>query len=555
MERWSLKDAVIVSEDEFYLGTNNGVVKAIKEGEDRFETEPVSGFKSRTYSIAYNATSKCLYVSASDGVFVSCHGKEKKKITYDHEDIFPNSLCYHSGKVYASTKNDGLLVIEEDKVSSVILPIADGRTEELKKVIIHNNTIVGNSANGLFQFNMDGKLLRSVHASFRFTGKKIMDFSFGGDDLWVSHSGGVQKVSLELDKSNIDIPPIRIDKILVNDNEVSNLHTGDLKSNERKITFIVSSPTLRNRGNVHYKYRLTGYETTWNVNNYQFNRITYNALAPGTYSLEVMAVNQGKYSKTIRYLFTIARPLYLRWYFILGCVILFILAVLFVYRWQLSIQRKKSEQINELNVSKLTAIQSQMNPHFIFNSLNSIQDLILKGDVEKSYSYIATFSNLVRRTLNYSDKDFIDFEQEIKLLELYLSLEKLRFKRDLTYSIETNGIVDIQIPPMLIQPFIENALAHGLLHLEGEKKLRISFALNDVLTCIVEDNGVGRDRSKTIAQRSGHESFSGNAIHKRFEILSSALGGCFNYFYEDLYEDRKATGTRVVITIPVRREY
>ncbi|MBK6986134.1 MAG: histidine kinase [Bacteroidetes bacterium] len=198
-----------------------------------------------------------------------------------------------------------------------------------------------------------------------------------------------------------------------------------------------------------------------------------------------------------------------------------------------------------------------MNPHFIFNSLNSIQDLILKGDVEHSYSYITTFSNLVRRTLSYSEKDFIDFDQEIKLLELYLSLEKLRFKKELNYIIDIKNVEDIMLPPLLIQPFIENSLIHGLLHKEGQKNLKITFELNETLICTISDNGIGREKSKAIKlrQRSEHESFSGKAIHKRFEILSNVFEGDFGYKYEDLYENNEAIGTKVILSIPIKHKF
>jgi Putative regulator of cell autolysis len=198
-----------------------------------------------------------------------------------------------------------------------------------------------------------------------------------------------------------------------------------------------------------------------------------------------------------------------------------------------------------------------MNPHFIFNSLNSIQDLVLKGDVENSYSYITTFSNLMRRTLSYSDKDFIEFGQEIKLLEIYLSLESLRYKSDFSYKINTNGMDDVMLPPLLIQPFIENALIHGLLHKEGEKKLSISFELKDTLICTIEDNGIGRQQSKLIKerQRKEHESFSGKAIRKRFDILSSVFQGQFGYTYRDLYEGDQASGTQVILTIPIKHKF
>ena len=231
--------------------------------------------------------------------------------------------------------------------------------------------------------------------------------------------------------------------------------------------------------------------------------------------------------------------------------------MLFVYRWQLKIQRKKSEQQNELSASKLTAIQSQMNPHFIFNSLNSIQDLVLKGDVENSYSYLSTFSELVRKTLNYSEKDFIEFEQEIKLLNLYLSLEKLRFKKNFTYEISVDNLEDIMIPPMLIQPFIENSLVHGLLHKEGDKKLRVHIELKDKLICVIDDNGIGRDKAKAIKHRQNkpNESFSGRALGKRLEILSKVFQGEFGYYYEDLFDEKGCSGTRVILTIPFKRKF
>jgi LytS/YehU family sensor histidine kinase len=189
--------------------------------------------------------------------------------------------------------------------------------------------------------------------------------------------------------------------------------------------------------------------------------------------------------------------------------------------------------------------------------LNSIQDLVLKGDVDNSYTFITKFSNLVRRTLSYSDKDFIEIDQELKLIELYLSLEKLRFKENLEFKIDSSEIEDILVPPMLIQPFIENALLHGLLHKEGLKKIHIKFTLTDVLICEIVDNGIGRVKSKEIKerQRLEHESFSTNAIKNRFDILERHFGGSLGFVYEDLYENGHASGTKVILKIPIKRMF
>ncbi|MES2515589.1 MAG: histidine kinase [Bacteroidota bacterium] len=554
----SLKDAVIISKNKFYLGTNRGIIEVIRNGDHAFSIKRIKGMDSRIYFMEFNSEDSSLYASTANGLFAISPSGSAKQIMQDGKPIFPNGLTYADGKIYAGTKKHGVLVIQKNIVMRVIRPAVNDKEEILKKIIIYNSSIIAESSNGLFQFDMNGKLLKTIHSVFGFSSKRIIDFNFHQGKLWVSHSGGVQPIDLNYGNKNQQKPVIRLDEILVNDEVIDPLKIYSLKSDQRKIQFIFSSPTLKNRETVRYHYKLSGADSKWNVSGQEINQITYPALASGDYTFYVKTENEGVFSEPVTYSFVIVSPFYTRWWFIATLIFLFLIIVFMVYRWQLNIQRKKSQQINELNASKLTAIQSQMNPHFIFNSLNSIQDLILKGDVEHSYSYITTFSNLVRRTLSYSEKDFIDFDQEIKLLELYLSLEKLRFKKELNYTIDIKNAEDIMLPPLLIQPFIENSLIHGLLHKEGQKNLKITFELKDTLICTVEDNGIGREKSKAIKlrQRSEHESFSGKAIHKRFEILSNVFGRDFGYTYEDLCDDNKeAIGTKVTLSIPVKHKF
>jgi hypothetical protein len=553
----SLKAAVFINDREFFLGTNRGVVHFFWDGDDKFTSFKIAGLASRVHVMAINPVSKSLYVSTAEGLFVYNANRECKKIEWKNEALFPNCLHYSNGKIYASTKENGILIIKDACIIGSIHPLVNEKLEPLKKLIIYNNTIIAKSPSGLFQFNLQGKLLKSIHSVFGFSTKRVIDFTLHKNELWVSHSGGVQKIDLSYFEQTIIKPEVRFDKILVNGKIDFRFKNGILSSDQRKIQFVFSSPTLRNRELIRYHYRLIGSDSTWTISGYNNNQITYNALSSGKYEFQVKVENQGAFSEVKSYVFTISAPFYVRWWFIGLSIILFLGLVFGIYRRQLAIQNKKAQQINELNASKLTAIQSQMNPHFIFNSLNSIQDLILKGDVEHSYSYITTFSNLVRRTLNYSEKDFIDFDQEIKLLELYLSLEKLRFKKDFNYSISYENVDDIMIPPLLVQPFIENALVHGLLHKEGEKRLKITFELKDVLICTVEDNGVGREIAKAIKMRQNadHESFSSKAILNRFEILSAVFDGEFGYVFEDLYENDMPTGTRVIMRIPTKHKF
>ncbi|WP_317896655.1 sensor histidine kinase [Aurantibacillus circumpalustris] len=553
----SLKDAVFTSKTTFYLGTNNGIHKFKWLGANNFLKEQLNGFENRVYSLEYDPNEKLIYTTTANGMFVIDSLGEKYSIQYLGKDIFPNTLHYFNGKIYAADKKNGILVIEKVKIVSAIAPIVNRKKVTITKMLIFKNTILAKTTDGLFQFDLNGKLIKSIHSLFGISAKRILDFTIHQNYLWVSHSEGVQKVDLSYDPSKSKFPDVRIDRLLINDEEKSLNQVANFESNKRKIQFVLSLPTLQNHETIHYHYKLEGYETEWNITNYDLNKVTYNALAPGKYSFLVKAENQGKFSKTISYSFNIAQPYYLKWWFIGSIISLFLVFVFMIYRWQLNIQQRKSKQLNEINVSKLTAIQSQMNPHFIFNALNSIQDLVLKGDIENSYSYITTFSNLVRRTLNYSERDFIDFDQEIKLLELYLSLEKLRFKKDFNFEIIVKNVDEIMLPPLLVQPFIENSLVHGLLHKHGEKSLKITFELKDILICIVEDNGIGREKSKIIKQRQRpeHESFSGKAIHNRFNILSKVYAGEYGYTYEDLYQNNEPSGTRVTLHIPVTRKF
>jgi len=552
----SLKDAVFISNEQFYLGTNGGITKCTLKN-NKIQSDWLPNLKARIYCLEYDSLKKVLYAATANGL-ISINGLGLiKNIKYKSDDVFSKHLYFNSGKLYVSTSKNGVLVIKNDSVVDVIFPSVSGKTQDLDKMIFYNGNIVAKSSNGFFLFNKDGKLLKSLHTIFGFSMHRVIDFTYFKNHLWVSHSGGVQQLDLNYRQGNQSTPIIKLKKVYVND-EITPLSTNNyFSSNQRKIQFVLSSATIRNRETLCYHYKLIGYDTKWNINNYASNQITYNALAPGDYTFLTKVENQGVFSKPISYSFSISKPFYSTWWFIVFGIASFLFLVLMIYRRQLKNQRKKSEQINELNASKLIAIQSQMNPHFIFNALNSIQDLVLKGDVEHSYSYITTFSDLVRRTLNYSEKEFIDFEKEIKLLELYLSLEKLRFKKDLNFELIGNTISDIMIPPLLIQPFIENALIHGLLHKEGEKRLKITFELRDMLICTIEDNGVGREKAKSIKQRqkSEHESFSGKAIHKRFEILSKIHEGQFGYTYLDLQQNNQPSGTVVILKMPIKHKF
>ncbi|MFN7013528.1 MAG: sensor histidine kinase, partial [Bacteroidia bacterium] len=239
------------------------------------------------------------------------------------------------------------------------------------------------------------------------------------------------------------------------------------------------------------------------------------------------------------------------------CSLISILVVVLIYRYQIKKLRKRNEIEKKLILSQLSALKAQMNPHFMYNAINSIQALILEHDIKNSNLYLSKFSNLLRKILDASGKEFISLKEEIDILSLYLDLEKLRFGEDFNFTIEVDKQIDeyaIQIPAMLLQPFIENALKHGLLHKKGNKFLKIQFNFyNNHLQCVIEDNGVGRKRSEEIKQRfkKTHQSFATEATDKRVELFNKFTHGKYKIQVTDLYQNDVSTGTRVTIEIPL----
>jgi len=216
---------------------------------------------------------------------------------------------------------------------------------------------------------------------------------------------------------------------------------------------------------------------------------------------------------------------------------------------EMAYEKLKETKKSELAHLQLKSLKAQMNPHFMFNAMNSIQGLVLKGDKHEAYQYLSKFSAMIRENLNMSEKSFVLFEEELSLLNKYLELEKLRFRDEFNYKlIGIENINDIKIPSMIIQPFVENAIKHGLLHkTDGVKKIEIEFKQTDVFKCIIHDNGIGILQSQKIKEKRTitHQSFSTNAIKERLTLLKEYYKTDIGFEYIPV-----SKGTKVIVKIP-----
>lgn len=209
----------------------------------------------------------------------------------------------------------------------------------------------------------------------------------------------------------------------------------------------------------------------------------------------------------------------------------------------------------DLATYQLTALRAQMNPHFIFNSLNSIQQFILQGNADEANRYLARFSRLQREILHHCDQHLITLEKEIEILLLYLQLEQLRFQGHFEFSIEVDEEIDpneIRIPPMMLQPFVENAIWHGLMPRQGHRQVQISFQIqgDHLLRCMVQDNGIGREAAARNRKNSGHESKGLTLVNERLRILQQQYQQPFEAVITDkVHPDGTAAGTTVTLLV------
>ena len=252
---------------------------------------------------------------------------------------------------------------------------------------------------------------------------------------------------------------------------------------------------------------------------------------------------------------------------LLAGLLLFILLGVFIFR-NISLKRKNeklaigkthSELMQKMSELEMQALRAQMNPHFIFNCLSSINRFILKNESKIASNYLTRFSRLMRMVLNNSQKPLIALDDELEMLELYLEMERLRFKNSFDYGITFLNKVEsdnIFIPPLLLQPFCENAIWHGLMHKEGTGRLDIELSMQDnILNCIVTDNGVGREKAEEMKSKTAEKekSMGLQITTERLALLNREKGLHTFYEIEDLKDNiGNAAGTKVTLKISTK---
>lgn len=339
--------------------------------------------------------------------------------------------------------------------------------------------------------------------------------------------------------------------ILLNGKPVKKKNSYHFDYNHNSIDFEFNYPSYNTLGHVNYHYKLN--KNKWKTN--QSGTISFLSLPPGKYTLEIYAENDGIHqSKLTKIQFTIATPFWKKWYFYIFLFLIVIGLLLMLGKLIIDRYRTYFQNRNKLLELELTSLKHQLNPHFVFNSLNNLQSIIIKKDEMEVNEYVVSLSWMMRTLLDNSRTEFISIENEMIFLENAIKILSVKIDGGINYSITCNQPeefrINVSIRNMVIQPFVENAIIHGLQYLDSNRKLSVHFeTTGNKVTVTVEDNGIGRKKSTELTgtESKNHKSWGTTIIEDKSKILKDYFGEVLSFHYEDLYDEDRAIGTRVII--------
>lgn len=477
------------------------------------------------------------------------------------------------GNLYAATLN-GVLMFNPSKHTYKVISEADGLNSELVyalKLTRDKKYLWAGTNQGVNKIDVDrlqsGVVdVVSYGKADGFNGVECNTHGIFEDtdsSIWFGTVNGLIKYMPRelIENTNLSKTDISGIKLAFQD---TNLANGSiLPFSLNNITFEFTGICLTNPDKVQYTFKLEGSDKKWSPYTTE-NFVNYSNLPEGRYVFKVKSCNnEGVWDpEPTTFSFSIRAPFYRTWWFVLATILFVTTVIMAIFRFRLrQIRRKQAmefEQQVEISKSELKALRAQMNPHFVFNSLNSIQHYILNSKGEEAVKYLGKFARLIRTILNNSEKPTVTINEDMDAVKLYLELEKMRFDNKFSYSISIDPNIDPdydEIPPMLLQPYLENAILHGINPKEGTGHISITIEIrHQFIKCTVIDNGIGREKAKemeNLVPQGKHKSLGMKITQDRVRILNRMYNSHLSVNVIDLYDaGQKAAGTKVEIFIP-----
>lgn len=568
----AVKDIVKVDE-KYYAYAASGNVGLFKthqnnniksEWDSLFEINAIDNFSHlivniRAKSIVYDKQNKCFYATSNQGLHKLTQ-TGNVLILQQNKPIYANKLFFYNQTLYALTTK-GELFTTKNFIDWNNLNLQNNlNAARFLKVKQFDSLLFITDKYSLYLFNLNTNSFEPTALTQNINMFDASDYLLDNGYFVVLKHSGLVKYPLNFSMQQQEDPKFVINQISTNENIFLPNELTQLKyyENNININFSVLDFLTPKKHQISYSFD----SIKWQTISSETRNISFASLAPGNYKLLFKLNNKVQSNNAV--VFSILKPFWQTNWFIFLSVLIFVTSTFLIYKWQVNLIVKRNKLLtekmsleNDLNKSMLVAIRSQMNPHFFYNALNTIQSYIFRNDKKSASNYLSMFSKLTRSILEMSEKDLIKLSDEIHALTLYLELEKIRFENNLQYQIEVGNDISLdvcKIPPMLIQPYVENAIKHGLLHLKENRRLHIAFNIvnKNYITVTIDDNGVGRKKSAELNKIKNrlHQSFATEANAKRLHILNN--NKTFNgiEIIDKTSKEGFALGTTVILNIP-----
>jgi sensor histidine kinase YesM len=545
---------ILPAEIPSWLQTNNGIYDG-----KLYKLNINSG---RCRYVFFDSCNNTLYAATANGLFYFApYGKGQ--ILYNSKAIYASQIVAMNGKVYVASFKQGVFAIKANKLLEQ-LPVYNNA---IYKIYASNNNLWLITDDGLLQYNLAKKTTTNFTSADGLPKAELKDVLVNNNTVHVATSVGLVSLNAQQNSINTVAPLLQLNNITVNGLPYTLSNLSNLASDSNNIAIHFSALSFKSTDAVRVQYKINNAE--WQTLELNSRTIALPSLSAGKYIVEITAINEDGITakKPLQISFYINAPFFKQWWFIVAIMFAACLLVYIYFKRRLQNQHRQNVLLSqkimleqELQQSMLASIKSQMNPHFLFNALNTIQSYIYTNEKENASEYLGKFSELTRLILDMSNKTAVSVATEIKALQLYLALEKQRFEEKLNYTFVVDDAINTEtsfIPSMLIQPYVENAIKHGLLHSKNNWQLNVHFEKQPhAIQVIIDDNGIGRKRSIELnRQRSiKHQSFATIANKKRLDILNKGTTTQIAVHIDDKIDDlQQPIGTTVTLNIPFQQ--
>lgn len=470
------------------------------------------------------------------------------------------------GNIYIGTRGGGLVVIAKDSLFSIgeMYGLSDNRVREM---ILINDTLWVATDNGLNNVYIHDNL--KVYSRYHWLNalnghNAITNLAANKNEIGILKGNQFHFVKRSGDTSRIK-PRVLLEDVLISGrkwNKGENHEVISVSGSNNNLEFHFRINSLLGNPFVYYEYRLVGHKDYWTKS--KERKASYQNLPYGTYTFEVRVVNSYSMTSenTEEFEIVIKRPLLLTLWFQLLLGVVFIGLALLVANIYFKRKNRRLMREKEMISSNIFALKMQINPHFIFNALNSIQYFIASDRGRSANEFLSRFSELIRDILRKANQTKVTIREELKSLENYIKLEDTRKKNGLKWKMDIDSAIDTKrtfIPSMILQPIVENAIWHGLAKVEDGGELGISIHLEgDYLICSITDNGPGIDIDPFKIENSGekllHKSVGLSNVIQRLKLISKMEGKSYDIHFDNIYpkERVKFRGTIVTLKIPAK---